>query len=162
MRRMAAVLLCWGSVATVSLAAAPAAEPPDVRKVLASWADTWRTGNVDRMMAFYDDSRTTVLIESRGVMHRGAAAIRLYYHNALTQMVWEKVELEELEIDRHGDLAWTVFRFKGEGQAKEPAMPLAFDFRGTIVFKWDGRAWRIVQEHLSPIAEVPRVRTRQQ
>ncbi len=161
MRRTALWLLCFGSVA-ISATMAGAAEPPDVRRVLAAWADTWRTGDVDRMMAFYDDSRMTVLIESRGVMHRGAAAIRLYYRNALTQMIWEKVELEELEIDRHGDAAWAVFRFKAEGQAKEPAMPLAFDFRGTIVLKWDGRAWRIVQEHLSPIADVPRVRTRQQ
>lgn len=139
---------------------AAAAEPPDLRQVLLSWAASWRGGNVDRMMAFYDDTRTPVLIESRGVMHRGLPAIRLYYRNALTQMVWEKVEIEELDIQRHGECAWVVFRFKAEGQAKDPPVPLAFDFRGTMVWRWDGRAWRIVQEHLSPIADVPRVRTR--
>ena len=160
MRLVFATLGLWLSVVQVGLAAD--APRPDVRRVLPAWAETWRTADIDKMMAFYEDSRALVAVESRGVIHKGSAAVKMMYQNAFAELTWEKVGLEEIEVGQEGNVAWATFRWKAEATAKKPPMPLAFDVRGSMVFKWDGRAWRIVQEHFSPIADVPRVKARTQ
>lgn len=160
MRLAISGLALWLSVVQISRAAD--APKPDVRRVLGAWAEAWRAADIDKMMAFYEDSRAVVAIESRGVMHRGSAAVKMMYQNAFAELAWEKVGVEDVEVSQEGNVAWATFRWKADATAKKPVMPLSFDVRGSMVFKWDGRAWRIVHEHFSPIADVPRVKARTQ
>ena len=119
MRIAFAVLgLCLSIVQASRAADAPL---PDVRRVLPAWAETWRAADIDKMMAFYEDSRTLVAIESRGVMHKGSAAVRMMYQNAFAELVWEKVGVEEVEVTPGRQRGLGHVPVEGRGDRQEAA-----------------------------------------
>lgn len=144
-------------VAASSVAAEEPSSGPE--QLLQNWAAAWPDASVETMVSFYD-SKSAVAIESSGAMHKGLPAIRRMYRSAFEEVVWEKVRLKDLEVHRKGDVAWATCRFRADATLKANDARIVFTSQGSCVLRRTDSSWKIVLEHFSPIAGVPRIQPR--
>jgi ketosteroid isomerase-like protein len=143
----------------VLLAAAPArAASPE--QVLRDWAKAWRSSKIAAMTAFYEDSKEVVAWESSGKVRAGATGIRQMYQDAFEEVVFDAAVLEELKVREQGDVAWAHGRFKADTTVHADKSRWVLHVRASFVLTRDGDTWKIVFEHFSPLADVPRVQRR--
>lgn len=133
-------------------------ESTGVHKFLTKWANEWRTGEVDRMLALYSDSDTVAAIESRGILRKGRREIRKMYEDAFGELIFEKVELEPEVLTEAGDFAWATGRYKSTVRTRADKRRYILEVRGSFVLERGQDEWRIVLEHFSPLHGVPRAR----
>jgi uncharacterized protein (TIGR02246 family) len=144
-----------------SLLAIAADKPsPTPKQFLESWAEAWKSNNVDKLLSFYENSKDVVTVSSSGHLHKGTAEVRKMYEAAFGEATWERVTLEGLEIRHDGNVAWGTCRFKADFAPKAGKEKLIFASQGSFVLHKQGESWKIVLEHYSPIADVPRVKPR--
>jgi uncharacterized protein (TIGR02246 family) len=129
--------------------------------MLSSWAAAWRTGDIDKMLAFYEQSNDVVAIASSGRRYAGKAGVRRMYEQAFGEADWREVELRDVKVLQDGNMAWTTCRFKAVMRVKLNDTTLVFTSQGSILVRRSGERWRIVLEHFSPIADVPRLQFKQ-
>ena len=138
-------------------------QPPSTpREALESWAEAWKSGNVEKLLPFYEDSKDVVAVASSGHLHKGLAEVRKMYEAAFREANWERVTLEGLEIRRDGNTAFGICRFKADFAPKAGKAKLVFTAQGSFVLRKHESSWKIALEHYSPIADVPRVQPRKE
>lgn len=131
------------------------------KATLEHWASAWRAGDVKKMLTFYGDSKDVFPIASSGRRYEGAAGVRTMYEEAFGEADWNNVQLRDVKVVRHGDVAWTSCRFQAEMTLKPDGVTLVFTSQGTVVLQRMENGWRIVLEHFSPIADVPRIQRKE-
>jgi len=141
----------------VQSGAASEKEQTGPKATLDRWASAWRTGDVAKMLAFYDRSKDVVVIASSGRRYDGAAGVRKMYEEAFGEADWKNVELHDVKVLQDGDIAWTTCRFQAEMLVKPNDVTLVFTSQGSVVLRRSENRWIIVLEHFSPIANVPRI-----
>jgi ketosteroid isomerase-like protein len=139
-----------------ALAVSPAAAASP-EGVLRDWTKAWRTSKVAAMTAFYEDSKDVVAWESSGKVREGAAGIRQMYEEAFDEVIFDAASLEELKIRQDGNTAWAHGRFKADTTVRADKSRWRLHVRSSFVLKRDGESWKIVFEHFSPMADIPRV-----
>jgi len=154
-------LLCFGLMVGVVRAEDPPEQALTPKQSLQRWAASLLDGELDRTIAFYEDSRDVVAIQSRGHVRKGLAAIREEYQAAFDEVVFQAVSLEELRVRQNGDVAWATCQFKADTLLKSDKTKWTLHVRASFVLQRSSDAWKITLEHLSPMAGVPRVRRRQ-
>ena len=82
------------------------------------------------------------------------------YEAAFNEATWERVALEDLEIQEDGNVAWGVCRFVADFTPRGATEQFVFTSQGTFVLLKVGADWKIAMEHFSPIVDVPRVQPR--
>lgn len=82
---------------------AHAAGNATAKEVLHEWAVALSGGSVDKMVAFYEDSKDVLAIQSTGRVRKGAAEIRKEYEAAFAEVVFEKATLANLTVRQSGD-----------------------------------------------------------
>jgi ketosteroid isomerase-like protein len=133
---------------------------PTPKEFLESWAEAWKSGKVDQLLSFYEESKDLIAVASSGHSFKGMAEVRKMYEAAFSEATWERVTLEGLEIRQGGDTAWGTCRFKADFAPKADKAKLLFTSQGSFVLRKQGGSWKIALEHFSPIADVPRVQPR--
>jgi ketosteroid isomerase-like protein len=152
-----------GQVLTTLVFAASAALPAAAaspEEVLRDWTKAWRTSKVAAMAAFYEDSKDVVAWESSGKVRDGAAGIRQMYEDAFNEVVFDAASMEELKIRQEGNTAWAHGRFRADTTVRADKSRWRLHVRSSFVLKRDGDTWKIVFEHFSPLADIPRVQRR--
>ncbi len=138
--------------------AARADDSASTAKFLQSWANAWRSSDVDKMMAFYDSGKETTAIESLGQIRQGPDQIRKMYQGAFDEVVFDRVTLTPIIEGEHGSVAWATCRYKAETRLKSDDSRYVLEVRGTFVMKKGKDGWKITLEHFSTVPDVPRVR----
>jgi ketosteroid isomerase-like protein len=141
---------------THPIAAAEDADPP--MDFLRSWAEAWSSGDVEKLMEFYDSAKETTAIESLGHVRRGPDEIRRMYEGAFEELAFERVRLTPIAQGRHDSVAWVTCRYRADIQPKLDNSQHVLEVLGTFVFKREGDGWKISMEHFSAIPGIPRVR----
>ena len=114
--------------------------------------------NVDKMLAFYDDSKKTIVVESRGNIRNGVAEVRKMYEEAFNEVTFERVSLTPTVLQRKGPVAWATCRYKANTRLKSDNSRYILELRASFVMKREEDTWQITLEHFSTIAGVPRLR----
>jgi ketosteroid isomerase-like protein len=135
-----------------------AAEEETPKESLKRWGDAFLAGKVDAMLKFYESSEELTVVLSTGHQHNGVKAVRQLYQDAFEEVVFDKVALESLQVRQEGNIAWGVCRFKASTTLKPGRRQFQLEVRTSFVLKRIDDAWKIVFEHSSPIADVPRVK----
>lgn len=125
---------------------------------LQTWAETWKTSDVDKMMAFYDTAKETMAIESLGHIRRGPAEIRKMYRGAFDELIFDDVTVTPITRGQHDSVAWATCRYVAQMRVKSDNSKYVLEVRGSFVMKKDNGSWKITLEHFSTIPDVPRVR----
>ena len=134
--------------------------PLTPEQFLQQWARTLTAGKVETMLAFYEDSEHVIAIESNGRVRKGRRGIREMYEEAFAEVVFEAVALTSIEVREDGGIAWATCRFKADTRVKANNTPWTLEVHGSFVLCRTGETCKIVLEHFSPIAGIPRVRRR--
>jgi ketosteroid isomerase-like protein len=142
----------------VASANAAGADDSSAASFLQSWANAWRTSDIDKMMAFYDSAKETTAIESLGHVRKGPSEIRKMYQSAFDEVVFDRVTLTPVVEAQHGSTAWATCRYKAQTRLKSDDSKHVLEVRGSFVMKKDKNGWKITLEHFSTIPDVPRVR----
>lgn len=129
--------------------------------MLNGWATAWRTGDLDKMLTFYEQSKDVVAIASSGRRYDGTAGVRKMYQQAFGEADWSEVQLRDVKVLQDGDMAWTTCRFQAVMRVKLKNTTLVFTSQGSILSRRSEGRWKIVLEHFSPIADVPRLQFKQ-
>ena len=132
-------------------------DPACPKEFLQQWAESLPGGKLDETVAFYEDSKEVVAIQSTGTVRKGIAQIRKEYQAAFGEVVFEKVSLESLSVRQNGDVAWAACEFVADTRRKADQSEWVLHVRSSFVLKRSEKRWEIVLEHFSPIAGVPRV-----
>jgi uncharacterized protein (TIGR02246 family) len=142
------------------MAADGGAKQKSAEEALGAWVAAFRSAKVADMTACYEDSEQVVAIESSGKVRQGAAAIRKMYEEAFAEVEFDEVKLEALQVRESGDVAWATCRLKAETVVRADRSRWTLHVQGSLVLKRDDGGWKIVVEHFSPIAGIPRVQRR--
>ena len=127
-------------------------------KFLETWAATWQTSDVDKMLAFYDTADQTLAIESLGHVRKGPAEIRKMYQGAFDELIFDRVTLKPISQGEQASVAWATCTYRAEIRLKEDGSKYILEARGSFVVRRDRNSWKITLEHFSTIPDVPRVR----
>jgi ketosteroid isomerase-like protein len=127
------------------------------KEFLEHWAESLLDGKLDRTVAFYEDSKEVVAIQSSGKVRKGIAEIRKEYQAAFDEVEFEKVSLKSLSVRQNGGVAWATCEFKADTRVKADQRAWLLHVRSSFVLERSGKSWKIVLEHFSPIAGIPRV-----
>jgi ketosteroid isomerase-like protein len=112
------------------------------------------------MTVFYEDSKEVVAWESSGKVRAGAAGVRQMYQDAFDEVVFDSAILEDLKVRQDRNIAWAHGRFKADTTVRADKSRWVLHVRSSFVLKRQGDTWKIVFEHFSPLADVPRVQPR--
>ncbi len=156
MRRLVFLLL----PALAAGCAATGAGLPDAtpEETLEAWSEAWVAGELDRMLAFYDDSDDLVVIHSSGHVRRGHAELVADYETAFEDTVFEEAALDLSEVGQAGGAAWATGRLRATSRRRADDSRWRLELNTTFVLRSDGDAWRIVLEQSTPVAGIPRIR----
>ena len=144
-------------LACLSLSAA-ADEAQSAKEFLLQWAEAVTAGDLDLVVAMYEDSEDVVAIESKGTVLKGIEQIRAMYEGAFKEVVFEKVTLDPLKVRASGGVAWAFCRLKASSRVNEDGTRWMLEIRGSFVLKRCEDSWEIALEHFATIAGVPRAR----
>lgn len=139
-----------------------AQEKKDVspERTLHQWAEALKSSKVGNVMTFYEDSEDVLLIVSRGHARKGTDAVRKEYEAAFAEVTFDRVVLDSLSVRQSGQIAWAVCRFKADTTLHADKSRWRLDIRTSFVLNRIDGTWKIVLEHSSPVAGVPRVQPR--
>lgn len=136
------------------------AEPVSAQGFLHRWAASFSEGNADAIVAFYEDSKDVLAIQSTGQVRKGTAEIRREYEAAIDEVEFEQVTLENLTVRQSGDVAWASCEFRANTLRHFDQTRWTLRIYTSFVLKRAGTTWKIVMEQSTPIAGVPRVKQR--
>ena len=114
----------------------------------------------DDTLAFYEESEEVVAIQSSGHMWKGISRIRKEVQGRFGQIVIQNVTLGSLLVRQHGDVAWATCELRGNMLLKSDNTEWTWQVRTSFVLRRSGKTWKIVLEHSSPLADVPRLQPR--
>ena len=155
--RYAAPCLCLCLLACSTLCAA-ADDAQSAKKFLLRWPEALVAGDLDTIVAMYEDSDDVVAIESKGTVRKGIEQIRAMYEGAFREVALEKVTIDPLKVRASGDVAWAYGRLKASTRVKKDGARWLLEIRGSFVLKRCEDSWEIALEHFATIAGVPRAR----
>lgn len=155
---MKGLLACVLSLSLASPARGVDESRTSPEEFLKQWAQAWSANEIQRMMSFYEDSEDLVVIASSGAAYKGTDGLRKMYKAAFEEANWNRVMLENLQVREERKIAWATGRFQANLQSQ--GREFRFTSQGTFVLRRGDGGWKIVLEHFSPIADVPRVQRR--
>ena len=132
-------------------------DPDCPKEFIEQWAESLLDGKLDETVGFYEDSKEVVAIQSTGKVRKGITQIRKEYQAAFDEVVFHEVSLELLSVRQSGDVAWATCEFKADTRLKADQTAWVLHVRSSFVLERSAKSWKIVLEHFSPIAGVPRV-----
>jgi inhibitor of cysteine peptidase len=144
-----------GMLAVVAVRAEADSSPA---KTLQEWVEAFKTGDVETMLTFYEDSADVVAIESSGKLRRGSAGIKAMYEEAFEEVVVQCAELTELKVREQDETAWASCRMIADSQLKADDKLWRLEVYGSFVLRRSDGRWRIALEHFSKTADAPRAR----
>ena len=130
------------------------------QQALRAWSAALESSDLERTVGAYDDSSDTVVLLSWGKKRTGLHEIRREYEAAFKEVVFDKVALESLAVQQCGQVAWATSVFKADTTRQSDQTRWRLSIQTSFVLKQSGNVWKIVLEHSSPIAGVPRVQRR--
>ena len=130
------------------------------QQALRAWADAMESSDLERTVGFYDDSSDTIVFLSWGEKRTGLQEIRKEYEAAFKDVVFDEVTLESLSVHRYGQVSWAASVFKADATRRSDLTQWCLHIRTSFVLRQRGDTWKIVLEHFSPIAGVPRAQRR--
>jgi ketosteroid isomerase-like protein len=130
------------------------------KQALERLADGLKRGDIDGTMACYADTDDVVAIQSYGRQAKGAKELRKLYADTFKEVTFERVDLAELSVKRHGDVAWATCRFSADTARKAEQDRWRLEIRTSYVLQRTAGGWKIVLEQSTPLEDVPRVRRR--
>ena len=151
------LLLCCALVPALVLAAGKPNRPATPEEFLQQWAKSQLDAELDATAAFYENSDEVVAIQSTGKVRKGIAEIREEYQAAFDEVVFQEVSLGSLSVRQRGDVAWATCELKSDTLLKSDETQWVLHVRSSFVLQRSEDTWKIVLEHFSPIAGIPRV-----
>ena len=131
-------------------------DPACPKEFLQQWGGSLLDGKLDETVAFYEDSKEVVAVQSTGQVRKGIGEIRKEYQAAFDEVVFQEVALESLSVRQNGDVAWATCEFVADTLLKADQSEWVLHVRSSFVLQRSEKRWKIVLEHFSPIAGVPR------
>lgn len=128
------------------------------KEAIQSWAKAFTAKEPADVLGFYAESEDLILILSGGQQHKGYAAVKKEYHKGFGEVVFFESEVSEMTAEQVQGVAWVTCRHRAKFRVLADDSKFQLEVRTTFVLKRDKDAWRIVLEHSSPIADVPRIK----
>jgi ketosteroid isomerase-like protein len=128
------------------------------KEAIESWAKAFTAKEPADVLRFYDESEDLLLILSSGHQINGYAAVSEQYHKGFREVAFFESQVTELSAEQQQDVAWVTCRHRAKFRVLADNTKFQLEVRTTFVLKRHKDTWRIVLEHSSPIAEVPRMK----
>lgn len=133
----------------------------EIKKWVLRWVETFNEDDPEKMMAFYqdgEDAKDLDMLVSIGRWHHGREeALKAYEGDAKVLDYYDSkcVDLKARWLG--GNYALVSFQHHFKMKVKGQNTRLQARIRTTMTLKWIGGGWKIVQEHSSPMENVPRL-----
>jgi ketosteroid isomerase-like protein len=132
---------------------------PSPKEGIERWAKALTSKDPADALHFYAESEDLILILSSGYQFKGYAAVKDVYERSSRDIAFFESEVTELVAQRVGDVAWVACRHRARFRVIADDSKWQLEVRTTFVLKRHKDEWRIVLEHSSPIADVPRMKS---
>jgi ketosteroid isomerase-like protein len=126
------------------------AEQAAVAAVLDHLMQALSRGDVDQVESLHLYGPKFTRFDDTGLARQEGDEARLAEHEGLSAIASFKGKVAGLKVDVFGMAAVATFVF--EYDLRVGGTPVSGKARSTMVFAKDGTRWRIVHEHLSPLA----------
>ena len=110
------------------------------------------------VLRFYDESEDLIVIWSSGHQHKGYAAVKKEFQKLFREVAIFDLEVTQMTANQLHDVAWVTCRQRAKFRVLADDKKFQLEVRTTFVLKRHKDAWRIVLDHSSPIADVPRIK----
>ncbi|SHK40850.1 hypothetical protein SAMN02745181_3747 [Rubritalea squalenifaciens DSM 18772] len=132
-----------------------------IKEWFKGWVQTFNEDDPKKMMAFYDDGEDSAnldMLVSVGRWHHGREEARKAYEGDAEVLDYYDSQAVDLKV-RYlgGNYALVSFQHHFKYKVKEDGRKFQVKIRTTMTLKWLNGNWKIVQEHSSPMENVPYV-----
>jgi ketosteroid isomerase-like protein len=128
------------------------------KEAVQRWAKALTAKEPAELLRFYAESEDLIVILSSGHQFKGYAEVKKVYEKSLREIVFFESEVAEVTAQQLQDMAWVTCRHRARFRVLADDDKFELQVRTTFVLKRQKNEWRIVLEHSSPIADVPRIR----
>jgi ketosteroid isomerase-like protein len=130
---------------------------PSPKEAIQGWAKALTSKDPADVLRFYAESEDLIVIFSSGHQIKGYAVVKKLYDDSARRIAFYESEVTEVAVQRLADVAWVACRHRARYRDLTDDSKWQLEIRTTFVLKRHKDGWRIVLEHSSPIADVPRV-----
>ena len=152
---MTALLLSTAAAHSKRGSAKPQAPDAEFKKIIEEYYAAWNTMNADNAARFYAKDAGLVFYDIAPLKYNGWEA----YRTSVNQNFFGTMDSarltpnDDLQVTRHGDVAWTVLTFRLSTKPKNGTAG-EMECRHTAIWEKRGGKWLIVHEHVSaPLPE---------
>jgi ketosteroid isomerase-like protein len=131
---------------------------PSPKEAIQAWAKALTSKDPADVLRFYAESEDLIVIFSSGHQIKGYAVVKKLYDDSARRMAFYESEVSDVAAQRLADVAWVACRHRARYRELADGSKSQLEVRTTFVLKRHKDGWRIVLEHSSPIADVPRVK----
>ncbi len=150
-------IITWVCLAIFSLRISAAeAEVGALEAMTKAWVESYNSNKLATMMEFYEDSDKLNILVSVGVSNKGKAEYKKLLAQDLAHINFFDSKLEKLSVREMDEFGVVAFVHKFKAKVKQSGEIFQVHIRTTMTWrKIDGK-WQIIQEHSSPIIDIPR------
>lgn len=148
------VLLLTAAPAQTGKSVTPSPDA-EFKKIIDEYYAAWNTMNADNAAKYYAKDASLVFYDIAPLKYNGweayRASVNQNFFGAVTSA--KLTPNDDLQVTRHGDVAWTVLTFHLAIKPKTGAAA-EMECRHTAIWEKRGGKWLIVHEHVSaPLPE---------
>ena len=151
---IAAVVVTWLMPALLANADDQGHASP--AQFVADWAASFNKNDPMLLLAFYEESKETLLIMSAGIRCHGYDAIKGAYRSDANKVRFYDSKPNIISIRTLGDAALVTLEHKFKAEFVDNKSHWQVHIQTTMVLKRRNGRWKIVMEHSSPIKGVDR------
>ena len=151
---IAAVVAAWLMPALLANADGKGHASP--AQFVADWAASFNKNDTELLLAFYEESKETLLIMSAGIRCHGYEAIKRAYHSDANKVRFYDSKPNIISTRTLGDTAVITLEHKFKTEFVDNKSHWQVHVQTTMVLNRRNGQWKIAMEHSSPIKGVDR------
>lgn len=129
----------------------------DPKSVVGAWVATFNDNDVNKLLAFYEQSSELEVIASSGNRYDGYDAIKKGFADDMENVRFYESKAKAISARRLGGVALVSFEHQFKMVIQEDGSKWQFHIRTTSVLNRVDGDWRITQEHSSAIRGIDRL-----
>lgn len=127
-------------------------------ETIKKWARAFTAKDAAAVISFYEESDQLIAIASSGQQTKGFPSVKKEWEKLFRDVVFTEHEVTELAVVQNQDVAWATCRQRGTFRNRADNTRWQMEVRTTLVLKRHKNGWKIVVDHSSPIAGIPRMK----
>ena len=145
----------WLAIFSLRISAAEA-EAGTLEARAKAWVESYNSNKLATMMEFYEDSDKLDILVSVGISNKGKVEYKKLLAQDIAHITFSDSKSEKLSVREMGEFGVVAFVHKFKYKVKQTGEIFQVHIRTTMTWRKIDAKWKIIQEHSSPIIDIPR------